>query len=116
MKVSINLRIRTADGKQPYCPVVWEGKRIKRLKPGWCVAQARRTRLHLVLALTTGDSGVFSCRVPCQRFSDAPDRQSGHIALRCFRHLHLAQITGIGVNLDQTIGTVHMASGYALKR
>lgn len=37
MKVSINLRIRTADGKQPYCPVVWEGKRIKKLKPGWCV-------------------------------------------------------------------------------
>ncbi len=37
MKVSINLRIRTSDGKQPYCPVVWEGKRIKKLKPGWCV-------------------------------------------------------------------------------
>lgn len=39
MKVSINLRIRTADRKQPYCPVVWEGKRIKKLKPGWCVVQ-----------------------------------------------------------------------------
>lgn len=39
MKVSINLRIRTADGKQPYCPVVWEGKRIKKLKPGWCVVK-----------------------------------------------------------------------------
>lgn len=37
MKVSINLRIRTADGKQPYCQPVWEGIRIKKLKPGWAI-------------------------------------------------------------------------------
>jgi hypothetical protein len=37
MKVSLNLRIRTADGKQPYCQPVWEGKRIKKLKPGWAI-------------------------------------------------------------------------------
>jgi len=37
MKVSINLRIRTADGKQPYCQPVWEGKRIKKLKPGCAI-------------------------------------------------------------------------------
>lgn len=37
MKVSINLRIRTSDGRQPYCQPVWEGIRIKKLKPGWAI-------------------------------------------------------------------------------
>lgn len=36
-KVSIYLRIRQPDGKQPYCPAIWETK--KSLKPHWCVVQ-----------------------------------------------------------------------------
>ena len=36
-KVSIYLRIRQPDGKQPYCPAVWENK--KNLKPHWCLVQ-----------------------------------------------------------------------------
>jgi integrase/recombinase XerD len=33
--VSIYIRIRTADGKQRYCPAIWES-RHKKLKMGWC--------------------------------------------------------------------------------
>jgi hypothetical protein len=36
-KVSIYLRIRQPDGKQPYCPAIWETK--KTLRPHWCLVQ-----------------------------------------------------------------------------
>lgn len=35
-KATIYLRIRTAEGRQPYCPVIWETKN-RRLKPHWCL-------------------------------------------------------------------------------
>ena len=35
--VSLVIRIRTAEGKQPYCKVVWENEKKKRLKPHYAL-------------------------------------------------------------------------------
>jgi integrase/recombinase XerD len=38
-KVSAYIRIRLADGSQPYCPAIWESK--KRLRPHWCLVRGK---------------------------------------------------------------------------
>jgi hypothetical protein len=38
-QVSVYIRIRTAEGKQPYCPAIWESK--KRLRPHWCLVRGK---------------------------------------------------------------------------
>ena len=40
-KVTLLIRIRTADGRQPYCPVVWADTKQKKLKPGWALVDGK---------------------------------------------------------------------------
>ncbi len=41
LKVTIHIRIRTADGRQPYCHVVWADSKHRKLKPGWAIVNDR---------------------------------------------------------------------------
>src|ERR1035438_6834816 len=53
-KVSVYIRIRTAEGKQPYCKAIWETK--KRLKPHWCLVHG--TPEH-------HPEGIYQCGPVC---------------------------------------------------
>ena len=41
LKVTIHIRIRKADGRQPYCSVVWADSKQRKLKPGWAIVNDR---------------------------------------------------------------------------
>ena len=62
MKASINLRIRTAGGKQPYCPVVWVHEYETKVKPlASVISKTQILRYFHTTALTTPAGTESKC-------------------------------------------------------